>query len=716
MARLTLVAQVTPNTRLNPDNKSHRASATEGEAAKRLMEAQGYACKKTSNNQHEFRCPFHEGPGHIEQRKSTNFYINATTSQYTCHAGSCGERGNLQTLEKFFGIENDPGIEYVSKNQQLQVFEKCLTPSLRQVFYDHGLTDATIERFRLGWDQEKQRYVIPYLENRRPIFFRYYQPDGDPKWKYTWEEGAQARLYNAQDAFGDADGRVFLCEGEQKAMLLVQLGYAAVAVAGASQWKDEYQAAFTHARQVVVCYDNDSPEKHIYDREDRKCPKCQNAGLDSCVGHNPGQESAIQRVENLGWRAKNVVLPRKDDQPKTDINDYFMRDGYSNADFMELCFGTRKTQYQVASLADIIETPPDEAHFLVEQGILPQGGRLLIAGKPKVGKSIFVNNLALSLASGIPFLKQFKVDHPTRTLLLDRELSKRSLFNRFNILMDDRPGYKAAVENLLIDHDHLLRLDHKDAYDTLLQLIVQNGAEVVILDTAYKFLGGDVESSSALMKAFEVLDKVIHETGVSIIMTHHIKKGQGGKAKENTDVADPDGVAGSFLWTGWPNSTILLNYLSRSVENPYNSICTFTAFRDAAPPEPLALYRSRESLSYSAITPYSHENEETRAPATQTRPTTEAVGNLLLDMAPTTEDDFLHVAGGHFGVQPATIKPYLLDVLSQGHFIKTTGRPPILKFAGEVQEETWDQEHGLAARSFVDVDMFDAAALVGGTA
>lgn len=716
MARLVLLKDPKSLANKTTDAPVHRASATEGEAAKRLLESEGYVLKRTANGQHEFRCPFHEGPGQIEPRKGTNFYVNAESSMYSCHAGSCGEKGNLKTLERHFGIEADPGHEYQSRETMLKQFELCLTPSLRKPFYEHGLTDATIERFRLGWDQEKQRYVIPYLEGRRPVFFRYYQPDGDPQWKYTWEEGAQARLYNPSDAFGDKEGRVFICEGEQKAMLLVQMGYAAVAVAGATQWKDEYQAQFTHAKQIFILFDNDNPEHHIYDKPEKQqvCHKCKNVGRTECAGHNPGQEAAVQRLENLGWRAKNIVLPRPEGARKVDINDYFMRDGYSNADFAELVFGTRKTPYKVTSLADLIETPPEQATFLVDQGILPKGGRLLIAGKPKVGKSIFVDNLALSLASGIPFLKQFPVDHPTRTLLLDRELSKGSLFKRLSDLMEDRVGYKAAVENLLIDHDHLIRLDMKEAYEVLYQLIEQNGAEVIILDTAYKFMGGDVESSSALMKAFDTLDKLIHKTGVSIVMTHHIKKGSS-HGKDNKDVADPDGVAGSFLWTGWPNSTILLNYLSRSVENPFNSVCTFTSFRDAAPPEPLALYRDRSSIAYNAITAYSHQEDTHSAPVTSEKPTSEGVANLLLDLAPTTEDDFLHVAAGHYGVKVDTVRPYLLDVLSQGHFIKTNGRPPLLKFAAEETGEiTWDQEHGLAAPpGFEDVDMFaqDAAAL-----
>lgn len=742
MARLTLVKGSRPKP--NSNLATHRASATEGEAAKRLLEDQGFVIKGGSsrNGQYETRCPFHEGPGSIEPRKGSNFYVNATSSVYVCHSAACGERGNLQTLERHFGIdmEDDYVTAFKDRDTRLKEYERNLVQALRTPFYEHGLTDATIERFRLGFEPEHvetrddgrvvtipDRYIIPYLEGRRPKFFRYYAPYGDPKWKYTWEEGAEATLFNGQDTMGDADGLVFLCEGEQKAMLLVQMGYAAVAVAGASQWRDEYQAAFTHARQVIICFDNDNPAFHIYDKpeEGRRCQKCAHRGFDSCAGHNPGQEAAIQRLEQIGWRAKNMVLPLPNDATrKTDVNDYFMRDGHSNADFAELATGKRATPYKVQTFAEISENPPDEATFLVANGILPQAGRLLVAGKPKVGKSIFIDNLALSLSAGIPFLNRFQVDSGDphrpgiRTLLLDRELSKRSLFDRLNHLMDNRPGYRAAAENLLIDHDHLLRLDQPGAYDVLASLVDQNGAQVVIMDTAYKFLGGDIESSKALATAFDVLDRVLHATGCSFVMTHHHKKSQGRQGKENTDLADPDNVAGSFLWTGWPNATILLNYLSRSVENPYNAVCTFTAFRDAAPPEPLALYRSRESISYSAIEHYSHEDSPTgRSSVEVIRPTTRLVSDLLLEACPTTEDDFLHIAGGHFGVSIETLRPFYIDALATGHFEKSKGKPPIIKFRESGPEvQSWEAEHGLPERpnpaeQVETVPLFDAAGL-----
>lgn len=749
MVKLQLVStNVRPNT-----NLAHRASASEGEAAKRLLESQGYIIKKVTNGQVETRCPFHEGPGAIEPRKATSFYMNAENSKYFCQSASCQQRGNLQTLERFFGIDtgdDDYVAAFKSRETTLKEYERALVKALRTPFYEHGLTDETIERFRLGFQaahtetktdadgkettvQIGDRYVIPYLEGGRPKFFRYYSPNGDPKWKYTWEEGSTATLFNAQDAVGDKEGIAFLCEGEQKAMLLSQMGYAATAVPGAGQWRDEFQAAFTHARKVIICFDNDNPIFHIYDKpaEGRRCNKCSSKGMDRCAGHNPGQEAALQRLEQIGWRASNIVLPLPNDNVrKTDINDYFIRDGGSGPEFAQLALGKSATPFKVQTLAEIMANPPEEAQFLIDQGILPKGGRLLIAGKPKVGKSIMADNLALSLASGIPFLGRFGVDSGDplrpgiRTLLLDRELSKRSLFQRMEQLMKGRPGYRAAIENLLIDHDHLIRLDQKESYDLLMRLVETNGAEVMIMDTAYKFLGGDVESSSALMKAFEVLDRVIHNTGCAMVMTHHIKKGQGGRGKENTDVADPDGVAGSFLWTGWPNATILLNYMNRSVENPYNSICTFTAFRDAAAPEPLALYRDKSSISYTAIQDHSHEDDNGSRKTEYVRPTTDAVQTLLLELSPITEDDFLLAACSHFGAAAGTIRPYFLDAMSSGHFERTSGRPPVIKFKGAVEEdiETWEHEHGLperknpaelsAAEIYGDAFQFDAAAMV----
>lgn len=707
MVKLTLVSS-------GKQQLAHRVSPNEGESVRRLLEAQGFVVKKKSGGQYSSPCPFHEEPGEVPPRKSPNFYVNAESGLWTCMSASCGERGNLRSLERRFGIdcEDDSFVQAAQGREfTLTLYQSALTHDLRGPFYRQGLTDATIERFRLGYDAAKKRYIIPYLDGRRPRYFRYYAPDGDPKWKYTWEEGSEASMFNAQDGFGDGDGRVFFCESEIKAMLLVQMGYAAVGVPGAGQWRPEWLSHFSNARQIVVCFDNDNPLFHNYDNvaSGKKCHKCAGNKLPECAGHNPGQEAAEKRVQQLGWRARNVILPLPDKETrKTDINEYFMRDGNTNADFAELVTGKRSTPYLVPSLADINADPPEEAVFLVEQGILPRGGRLLISGAPKVGKSIMVNTLALSLASGIPWLKcgdfpGFAVDHPTRTLLLDRELSRHSLYKRLKELTAHRPGFQAAAENLLIDHDHLIRLDQPESYVTLQQLIEQNGVEVVILDTAYKFFGGDVESSKSIMKGFDVLDRLIHSTGVSFILTHHHRKGQPGQGR----AADPDSVAGSFLWTGWPNGTILLNFMNRSVADPFNAVATFTAFRDAAPPEPVSLGRSRESIAYNSVSAYTHEDggEKNERSSERIPLNVNTLSEYLLDACPVKESDILHMGAAYFRVTMHVLKPYLIDVLSRGGFEKS-GRPAVINIKGAEAPETWEQEHTRGASSVKSMSMF----------
>jgi hypothetical protein len=940
VVKLTVVSE--------PDKGAHRAARTEGEAVRRLLETQGFVTK-IKNKEVVCPCPFHEEPGEIAPRKTPNFYVNAETGLWNCLSASCGERGNLRALEHHFNIGGDDEwvTAFVSREEKLKQYVNDLNRTefsdRRSVFYRQGLTDDTIDRFRLGYDADKKRWVIPYLEGRKPKFFRYYQPDGDPRWKYTWEDGAHSCLYNEQDAIGDKEGLTILTEGECfegdtevftsrgwvrfddlvnhaengnedilvgqvtadggiefvtpsayvkkphvgdiiehyvphsrlspmmshrstpdhripaihhenlnpafsdtetgrwlprpvlnskyefsdaesghghhyawprsvildgpglnddkmlkhfhhlvqeeedfpeswlmeaslderlailrkaatlpnhcftltqqewlgtlahttgcvaehhiephwmayrssitvryeaekvtswadmktnvymfegtvycvtvpsgmllvrtdgtitvsgncKTMLLTQLGWAAVGVPGASQWKSEWHESFSDARQIAIVFDNDNPLFHIYDNMEtgHRCAKCASAGLSECVGHNPGQEAAVKRLKQLGWRAKNILLPLpNDDTRKTDINEYFIRDGFTNADFGELVTGRSASPFKVTSLRELHDSPPDEAIFLVEHGILPAGGRLLISGRPKIGKSIFVANLVLSLASGIPFLKSgqfpgFKVARPTRVLLLDRELSKYSLYSRLVSLIEDRPGYGAAAENLMIDHDHLFQLDSPEAYRLLEGLITHNGIEVILFDTAYKFFGGDIDSSKSIMKGFEVLDRLIAKTGVSVVLTHHHRKSQisGGK-----DIIDTDSIAGSFLWSGWPNASVLLNFLNRSVEDPFNSVCTFAAFRDAPPPDPIALYRGRESISYRNIELYQGEVEFNSREAVMAL-TTESIQQLLLDLCPVTEERFLHVAAARMQVQVKTVKAFLVDAMSRGGFVK----------------------------------------------
>jgi hypothetical protein len=84
---------------------------------------------------------------------------------------------------------------------------------------------------------------------------------------------------------------------------------------------------------------------------------------------------------------------------------------------------TRTPAATVLSLAQLLEQQsPAPPPCLVEPGLLPAQGILFVGGEPKVGKSLLVANLALSLATASDRLG-FPVPAPRRALVCQFELA-----------------------------------------------------------------------------------------------------------------------------------------------------------------------------------------------------------------------------------------------------------------------------------------------------
>ena len=76
----------------------------------------------------------------------------------------------------------------------------------------------------------------------------------------------------------------------------------------------------------------------------------------------------------------------------------------------------------VLSLAQLlVQQPPAPPPCLVEPGLLPPQGILFVGGEPKVGKSLLVANLALSLAAGLDRIG-FPIPAARRVLICQFEL------------------------------------------------------------------------------------------------------------------------------------------------------------------------------------------------------------------------------------------------------------------------------------------------------
>ena len=177
----------------------------------------------------------------------------------------------------------------------------------------------------------------------------------------------------------------------------------------------------------------------------------------------------------------------------------------------------------VLSLAQLLEqqspTPPP---CLVEPGLLPAQGILFVGGEPKVGKSLLVANLALSLAAGSDRWG-FPVPAPHRVLICQFELPIPQFVSRLATMR--RAMGSGADQNLFVDTratGHLLSAPQ--GLQHFLAAAHAAAAEVIILDPLYSTHDQDENDTRAMAALCQSLLRLREASRAALIVVHHVRK------------------------------------------------------------------------------------------------------------------------------------------------------------------------------------------------
>jgi AAA domain len=177
----------------------------------------------------------------------------------------------------------------------------------------------------------------------------------------------------------------------------------------------------------------------------------------------------------------------------------------------------------VLSLAQLLEQQPSTSPpCLVEPGLLPPQGILFVGGEPKVGKSLLVANLALSLASGLS-RNGFTIPAPRRVLVCQFELPVAQFVDRMAIMR--RAIGAAADQNLLVDTratGHLLSAPQGMSH--FLSAAQAAAAEVIILDPLYSTHDQDENDTRAMAALCQSLLRLRDASRAALIVVHHVRK------------------------------------------------------------------------------------------------------------------------------------------------------------------------------------------------
>jgi DNA-binding MarR family transcriptional regulator len=201
-----------------------------------------------------------------------------------------------------------------------------------------------------------------------------------------------------------------------------------------------------------------------------------------------------------------------------------------------------------------------ETRYLIKD-VLAAGQPGGIFGAFKTLKTSLTADLLISLASGTPFLAQFPVAKPGRTLFLSGESGLSALQSIARRVCTSRGLSLAALTNFELS-PKLPRLDNADDVRALRRIIRDKRPVCVAIDPAYLAIrGDDARNLFAMGSLLRPLAEIGDATGCTILVVHHCKRSQ------NT-VRSP-ATLDDIAWSGFAEFAAQWLLLSR--RRPYDA-------------------------------------------------------------------------------------------------------------------------------------------------
>ena len=333
------------------------------------------------------------------------------------------------------------------------------------------------------------------------------------------------------------DAKVTLVEGEPACVGLAWCGLAGVAtVTGASTIPaDEVLRCLVRLR-VVLWPDADDPgREHMRRIHDRLvalgCPSVEliEPRADAPRGWDAADclRPFAARKDRPGGHGAVEALPRRPWNPPEEAPDPAPETA-----------GRDQAGFTLTPLADLLGEPEERVTWLVPD-LIPTGGLVFVAAKPKVGKSTLVRNLALAVAQGGDFLGRRCAQGMVIYLALEE---RRSEVRRHFRLMGGDPEDPVLV--------HVAKAP-ADSLKALLPLIRKHRPILVIIDPLLRFTRvRDERSYAELSNALEGMMAAAREQYVCIVATHHAPKATGTEAI--------DALLGSTALSGAADTVMVL--------------------------------------------------------------------------------------------------------------------------------------------------------------
>jgi len=197
-----------------------------------------------------------------------------------------------------------------------------------------------------------------------------------------------------------------------------------------------------------------------------------------------------------------------------------------------------------------IETPTE---YWGDKFIFQQA-RVLMIGKPKIGKSHWLGAFATAASTGTEFMgKSFP--RPLKVMWLQAEIIEAYITERVNLYLtpyEEQSEYVESLgENLIVSGRLRKNLLKDSDIDMVSEEIAFHQPDIVMLDPFINFFDGEENSNADIHKLLGRVDRLIELHNVCFIIAHHT-------GKDRQDDMSFMSARGGSVFAGWFDSGIKL--------------------------------------------------------------------------------------------------------------------------------------------------------------
>jgi len=220
-------------------------------------------------------------------------------------------------------------------------------------------------------------------------------------------------------------------------------------------------------------------------------------------------DPAVALATVRGWNINNTP-PLEDDELQTIV--------YSVWNLHQ----KNHKQVEVRNIGPLLKQPVPKIQWMIRD-FWPLSHKGFIAGEPEQGKTWIALDMAVSISQGWPFLNTYEIVKKGPILLIEEEQSEVEILQRLELLLHGRGKKDLTLENFHAIIQKGINLP-KDT-DKIIQILQREQCVALFIDSFRGIHSKEENSSTEMEEVLSALNKIRNDTGVSIVIIHHLSKG-----------------------------------------------------------------------------------------------------------------------------------------------------------------------------------------------